>query len=285
MRVMTVHGSKGLQAPIVILADATDDPVQRQRGFDLSLEGWDRLPVFGLPKEERHGPVAAAHDRKAQAEIEEHWRLLYVAMTRAEELLIVAGVTRKEDRSLPELCWHAAVGGVMEDMGLGWQDAGPRWGQKRVHAANAKVWARQRKKPATVTPAVAIPEWATKPAPEEARPPRPLAPSALGEDDVASPPQGRRARGRCNTRFAAPRAVRAIAPGRVRASARCRPALAVGTGGGARRGARAAMVDEVLGVLEDPAHAALFGPVRWVKCRCRRWSTVSSLRGSSTGCW
>ncbi|HWW55352.1 MAG TPA: UvrD-helicase domain-containing protein, partial [Sphingopyxis sp.] len=154
VRVMTVHGSKGLQAPIVILADATDDPVQRQRGFDLSLEGWDRLPVFGLPKEERHGPIAAAHDAKAAAEIEEHWRLLYVAMTRAEELLVVAGVTKKEDRSLPELCWHAAVDGVMEDMGLGWQDAGPRWGQKRVHAVNAKAWARQREKPARAAPVV-----------------------------------------------------------------------------------------------------------------------------------
>lgn len=260
VRVMTVHGSKGLQAPIVILADATDDPVQRQRGFDLSIEGWDRLPVFGLPKEERHGLVAAAHDARAQAEIEEHWRLLYVAMTRAEELLVVAGVTKKEDRSLPELCWHAAVDGVMEAMGLGWQDAGPRWGQKRVHAVNAKAWARRREKPAAAAAAASIPGWATKPAPEEARPPRPLAPSALGEDDVALPPQGG-ARAAAVERglllHALFERLPPVAPARRRAAAahwlRAQAAAL-------DEAARAAMIDEVLGVLDDPAHAALFGP-------------------------
>lgn len=260
VRVMTVHGSKGLQAPIVILADATDDPVQRQRGFDLSLEGWDKLPVFGLGRDERHGPIAHAHDAKARAEIEEHWRLLYVAMTRAEELLVVAGVTRKEDRSLPELCWHAAVDGVMEGMGLGWQDAGPRWGQKRVHAANTKAWVRQREKPAMVTSAVAIPEWATKPAPEEARPPRPLAPSALGEDDVASPPQGgERAAAveRGLLLHALFERLPPVAPQRRRAAALHWLSVQASVLDDAPRGA---MVDEVLGVLDDPAYAALFGP-------------------------
>ena len=260
VRVMTVHGSKGLQAPIVILADATDDPVQRQRGFDLSLEGWDKMPVFGMPKEERHGPVAAAHDAKARAEIEEHWRLLYVAMTRAEELLVVAGVTKKEDRSLPELCWHAAVDGVMERMGPGWQDAGPRWGQKRVHAVNAKAWARQQGKPVVAAPAVAIPDWASKAAPEEARPPRPLAPSALGEDDVASPPQGG-GRAVAVTRglllHALFERLPPVVAGRRRAAALHWLAVQAAA---VDEGTRAAMVDEVLAVLEDPAHAALFGP-------------------------
>ena len=260
VRVMTVHGSKGLQAPIVILADATDDPVQRQRGFDLSLDGWDKLPVFGMGRDERHGPVAVAHDRKAQAEIEEHWRLLYVAMTRAEEYLIVAGVTKKEDRSLPELCWHAAVDRVMEGMGLGWQDAGPRWGQKRVHAVNDKAWARQPDKPVTAPPAVPIPDWAAKPAPEEARPPRPLAPSALGEDDVASPPQGgERAAAveRGLLLHALFERLPPVAPERRRAAALHWLSVQAAALDDAPR---AAMVDEVLGVLDDPAHAALFGP-------------------------
>ena len=51
VRVMTVHGSKGLQAPIVILADATDDPKPRRVNFDLSAAGWDKLPVFSLAPE------------------------------------------------------------------------------------------------------------------------------------------------------------------------------------------------------------------------------------------
>ncbi|MEQ8309322.1 MAG: double-strand break repair helicase AddA [Sphingopyxis sp.] len=260
VRVMTVHGSKGLQAPFVILADATDDPDQRLRGFDLSLGGWDRLPVFALPKDERHGPVAEAHDAKARAEIEEHWRLLYVAMTRAEELLVVAGVTKAEDRSVPEQCWHRAVDQVMEDMGVEWQDAGPRWGQKRVHSVHAKAWARRREAQVAAAGAAPIPAWATRPAPEEARPPRPLAPSALGDDDVAAPPQG-------GERAAA------VARGLLLHSLfeRLPPVAADRRRGAALHwlsvqapaldaAARAAMVDEVLAVLGDPAHAPLFGP-------------------------
>src|SRR3546814_4466133 len=53
VRVMTVHGSKGLQAPIVILADATDDPRPRRLSFDLSMSEWEKLPVFALGKAER----------------------------------------------------------------------------------------------------------------------------------------------------------------------------------------------------------------------------------------
>ncbi|MDO9369646.1 MAG: double-strand break repair helicase AddA [Sphingopyxis sp.] len=260
VRVMTVHGSKGLQAPIVILADATDDPVQRQRGFDLSLEGWDGLPVFGMPKEERHGRIAAAHDAKARAEIEEHWRLLYVAMTRAEELLVVTGITKKEDRSLPELCWHAAVDRVMADMGREWEDAGPRWGQKRVHAVNAKAWARHRDTPVVAASAVAMPEWALKPAPEEARPPRPLAPSALGKDDVASPPQGSgraAAVARGLQLHALFERLPPVAADKRRGAALRWLAVQAGTLDEVEHGA---MVDEVLTVLDDPAHAVLFGP-------------------------
>jgi ATP-dependent helicase/nuclease subunit A len=260
VRVMTVHGSKGLQAPIVILADATDDPVQPQRGFDLALEGWDKLPVFGLAKDERHGRIAEAHDEKARAEIQEHWRLLYVAMTRAEELLVVTGITKREDRGIPDLCWHGAVDAVMGDMGCDWQDAGPRWGQKRVHAANAKQWSRRRDRPADVVPAIVIPDWALRPAPEEARPPRPLAPSSLGEDDVAAPPQGTgraAAVERGLLLHALFERLPPVEPAKRRAAAdRWLAAQAPDIDAATR----VAMVGEVLAVLEDPAHAALFGP-------------------------
>jgi ATP-dependent helicase/nuclease subunit A len=89
VRVMTVHGSKGLEAPIVILADAAGDP-KDSRGSDLHLEEVvleerRKVPLPPLRKAERAGPVQAAAERAAEAELEEHWRLLYVAMTRAEE--------------------------------------------------------------------------------------------------------------------------------------------------------------------------------------------------------
>ncbi|SEH17657.1 DNA helicase/exodeoxyribonuclease V, subunit A [Sphingopyxis sp. YR583] len=259
VRVMTVHGSKGLQAPIVILADATDDPQSKRTSFDLSLRQWDKLPAFGLGKEERHGPVAEAHDAKQRAELQEHWRLLYVAMTRAEELLVVTG-TRKSDE-LPANNWHSAVEAVMAGMGAEWQDAGPRWGQRRVHAVQPKKWARPPKdKAKQVAPPVAIPGWALMPAPEEARPPRPLAPSALGADDVATPPQGGERTAAVERGLLLHALFERLPPV---SPDRRRPAALHWLSAQATTlddGARMAMVDEVLAVLADPAHAALFGP-------------------------
>jgi ATP-dependent helicase/nuclease subunit A len=260
VRVMTVHGSKGLQAPIVILADATDDPRPRRLTFDLSVAAWDKLPVFALGGDERHGAIAKAHDDKERAEREEHWRLLYVAMTRAEELLVVTGITKTADRTLPDNNWHSAVDAVMADMGADWQDAGPRWGRKRVHAVQPGKWARPPKgKTRHAPPPVIAPSWTQQPAPGEARPPRPLAPSALGDDDVALPPQGAGG-GAAVTRglllHALFERLPPVAPEKRRDAAIRWLAVQAATLG---EGARAAMVAEVLAVLDDPAHAALFG--------------------------
>ena len=260
VRVMTVHGSKGLQAPIVILADATDDAAIGHRPFRVDVAGWEKLPVFALPADERHGALAEAYQKEALAAAQEHWRLFYVAMTRAEEILVVAGVTKKPDRSIPEASWHAAVEDVLSGMGSEWEEAGPMWGRRRVHRANAGKWARREKAARAAPPPLVQPAWAHAPAPEEARPPRPLAPSALGEDDVAVPPQGT-ARVAAVTRGLLLHALFERLPP-VAAEKRRAAALRwlVAQAPALDDAARAAMVDEVLAVLDDPAHAALFGP-------------------------
>ncbi|WP_260581056.1 PD-(D/E)XK nuclease family protein [Sphingopyxis sp. PET50] len=261
VRVMTVHGSKGLQAPIVILADATDDPGVGHRPFSVDIAGWEKLPVFAVPTDERHGAIAAAYEAAAKAASEEHWRLFYVAMTRAEEILVVAGVTKKADLTVPEDSWHAAAERALLGMGSDVEPAGGDWGTRRVHRANAGKWAPRAGKAAAVAPPpAALPEWAHRPAPEEARPPRPLAPSALGEDDVAVPPQGSgraAAVERGVLLHALFERLPPVAPGRRHAAAlRWLDAQAAGLDAAART----AMADEVLTVLDDPAHAALFGP-------------------------
>ncbi|WP_337180334.1 double-strand break repair helicase AddA [Sphingopyxis granuli] len=259
VRVMTVHGSKGLQAPIVILADATDDAGIGHRPFTVDVAAWEKLPVFALPGDERHGALAEAYETAARAAAEEHWRLFYVAMTRAEEILVVAGVTKAPDRSVPEASWHAAAQGALEAMGCDWEEAGPQWGRRRVHRVHAGRWARREREAKAAPPPLALPAWAHRPAPEEARPPRPLAPSALGEDQVATPPQGG-ARAAAVERglllHALFERLPSVASDRRRAAAlrwlaAQAPAL--------DERDRAAMADEVLAVLGDPAYAALFG--------------------------
>src|SRR5690606_26150995 len=83
VQVMTVHGSKGLQRPIVILADATGDP-DASPVRDLSLmeelpgNAPERaIPLPGLRKEEKVARIAQAEMQAAEEERQEHWRLLY----------------------------------------------------------------------------------------------------------------------------------------------------------------------------------------------------------------
>ena len=260
VRVMTVHGSKGLQAPIVILADATDDAAIGHRPFTVDVAAWEKLPVFAMPADERQGALAQAYQDAADAAAQEHWRLFYVAMTRAEEMLIVAGVTKKPDLSVPETSWHSAAAMALEGLGCDWEDAGPLWGRRRVHRVNDGKWARRDAAVRAAPLPLALPAWTHAPAPEEARPPRPLAPSALGEDDVAVPPQGA-ARVAAVTRGLLLHALFERLPPVATATRRAAALRWLAAQAPMLDdAARMAMADEVLAILDDPAHAALFGP-------------------------
>ncbi|HET6538663.1 MAG TPA: UvrD-helicase domain-containing protein [Sphingopyxis sp.] len=260
VRVMTVHGSKGLQAPIVILADATDEAAFGHRPFPMDLAAWEKLPVFALSKAEQQGRVAEAYAAGTKAARQEDWRLFYVAMTRAEEILVIAGTTKAADGSVKEGSWHAAAERVLVDMKCAWEDAGPRWRQRLVYRAASKKWDHRGKKRAAAPAPVKVPDWALRPAPEEARPPRPLAPSQLGADDVASPPMGvdrASALSRGLLLHALFERLPPVRPARRRAAAESwlaaqAPDIAIEE--------RAAMVSEVLRIVDDPAYAEIFGP-------------------------
>lgn len=190
VRVLTVHGSKGLQAPIVILADATGkpgDPNMLELADDPLGQGNAPARMVPLPPvsgKEKTGPIADAAEQARVAAVEEHWRLMYVAMTRAEEALFIGGSLGKKqrDKGPHKESWYAKLaplfdGAMLDD---------PLWQARQEWGTRAPPLMQTEAEQADV--ATPLPAWAMAPIGPEPRPPRPLAPSNAGEDRAADPP-------------------------------------------------------------------------------------------------
>ncbi|MEM8787148.1 MAG: double-strand break repair helicase AddA [Pseudomonadota bacterium] len=170
VRVMTIHGAKGLEAPLVILPDtirggnpAPPAPLVRV-GADIAALR-DR-------KETRAPAVAAAVDAAAAREAEEDRRLLYVAMTRAERWLIVAGAALKRPAADP---WYDRIEAAMADLGA----AETATGLSLHHRWDA-VAAAPAPQPGDGPTPPALPVWLSTPPPPAPEPPTILSPSRDG---------------------------------------------------------------------------------------------------------
>jgi len=256
VRVLTAHGSKGLQAPIVILADATGNPDRGPvRAGELATVDGRPVPLPAMPKEAKAGPVVEAEEAKKAREREEHWRLMYVALTRAEEALYIGGALLPSDKDIPEASWYAVASALFE--GEGKED--PIWGQRHdlgdLPGLNAPPAAAPSDGESTQ-----LPGWATRPPAQEPRPPRPLAPSSAGEDLSPNPPgmmQGGDAALRGTLIHRLLERLPDIAPEERREkAARWLEAQA----GDLPADAREQMLEQVLGVLDHPDFADLFAP-------------------------
>lgn len=258
VRVMTVHGAKGLQAPIVILADATSDPdFKISRDLDWEADEGLLLPIFRPRKEELSGSLKASAEASDAREAEENWRLLYVALTRAEEHLFIGGALkpRQHKSGMGENCWHVQVDRAMAAMGI-----------TQIEGARTLVHHEGEPKPSgvagkTTAAEAALPEWLRTPAPEEARPPRPLAPSAIQPaDTVSDPPRSpemRQAAERGALLHSLFERLPAIDPARRGDSA---DRWLRDSGGVDDAETRRALVADALRVLEEGAFAAIFAP-------------------------
>ncbi|WP_299983585.1 double-strand break repair helicase AddA [uncultured Ruegeria sp.] len=110
IRVMTVHGSKGLESPIVILPDTG----KRQPPRDAEIMMAGDTPLWKVPSDASPALIATAREEARKREENERLRLLYVALTRAEKWLIVttAGDVGKDDSS-----WYQMVEAAMARAG------------------------------------------------------------------------------------------------------------------------------------------------------------------------
>ncbi|NUT01056.1 MAG: double-strand break repair helicase AddA [Sphingomonas sp.] len=263
VRVMTVHGAKGLEAPIVILADATADPSKLggiSRTLDVPIEGVGEIPLIRPRKAERMTPFSELIAREGELDLQEHWRLLYVGLTRAEERLIVAGLRPKmKGGVLPESCWHRSVERALVSLGAE-RTEDDWWGEVlRYRGSVGAAGVKLKAVPRPVAP-LAVPEWSRRLAPPEARPPQPLAPSAITADTeaLAPPTEAQRAAAERGTLIHL--LLDRMAP--VEIGARHATALRwlERSAGVADPHTRTEIADTVCNVLADPRFAGLFGP-------------------------
>ncbi|WP_430465747.1 double-strand break repair helicase AddA [Tabrizicola sp.] len=185
IRVMTVHGAKGLEAPIVILPDTTDrNPRDRDEIYRLPANQLGAgLPVWKTPADASPLVIRNTRALRKADQAAESARLLYVALTRPRTLLIVAGAGEAktetggkspEPKPIEDWCWYRLVERAMHSLGAERMAGG-------VLRLQNGVW------PDPVTPQAAAPlstrtlaPWALTPATAEPRPAQPLSPSALG---------------------------------------------------------------------------------------------------------
>ncbi len=174
IRVMTIHGAKGLESPIVILPDTAKRPITPRDEIIPLRPG---CMVWRVPKPSQPKSMMEALDRLKEAQIEEDQRLLYVAMTRAENWVIIAasGDVGEEDES-----WYRIAANAVESLDRAEElktptgDSGLRYSHGSWDSGLVGQ-SRIAEPPHIVTPA-----WVHRTAPKPEAPVMPRAPSNLG---------------------------------------------------------------------------------------------------------
>ncbi|MBL8542395.1 MAG: double-strand break repair helicase AddA [Hyphomonadaceae bacterium] len=270
IRVMTVHGAKGLEAPLVILPDSTgnaEDAPDNGLLFD-DEDG----PFISFRSKDDDAVVATARAAHKERMLGEHWRLLYVAMTRARDRLIVCGPQFSNAKSgeAPE-SWRAAVESALQSLGAapfktpygeGW-----RYG--------ASLFAEEAEKRSAHAP-LTLPAWAKAPAPG-GKEVRIAAPSRIAHIDPAlfSP------RGEGQKRFRRGRLIHGLLQRLpdVQPEQRQKAAVAWLARQGVDGAGAEAFAREALGVIADARFGAVFGPASRAEAPIIGEAAGMSVRG------
>jgi ATP-dependent helicase/nuclease subunit A len=255
VRVMTVHGAKGLEANTVILADTTTKPTGPKDPRLLPLAQGELVWATALSQD-----TPAMTDARLNAQQEardEYRRLLYVAMTRAKERLVIAGV--QGDRKIPDGCWYELVDGALRDHSVSEKADDGNGDVLRYRKGLPPEQQTQKKKTSAAIKPASVPAWLTRNASSAVSGVRTITPSSAEDDAARAPASGTRAkallRGSLVHRlmqslpeFPADRRAKAIGDYLARAGAE----LAAEE--------RANIAEQVMLVLEDPAFYELFAP-------------------------
>ena len=181
VRVMTVHGAKGLEAPIVFLPDTTALPNTQQDSLYWSAQDAVPVPFWLQRKEDAVGVAAVARSAADQRRLEEYRRLFYVAATRARDRLYVGGWGDPKPGS-----WYALAQRGLENLGDTVVVDFPHEPSVAVRRHDTRGTAGPTpQETARPAPVWAMPGWLQHPPPPEPVPPRPLVPSQPSEAEPA----------------------------------------------------------------------------------------------------
>jgi len=178
VRVMTVHGAKGLEAPLVILADTMTPPAGPRQPRLLTLSGG--AVVWPGKKADDSSAMASARLATLAEARDEYRRLLYVAMTRAADRLIICGADGERKR--PDGCWYDLVRATLAPQLVEETDGGEKVLRFRQAAAEPAAVAPAGVPAKTAEPE--LPSWLRQAAPAQAPRPAPLAPSSAFDEEI-----------------------------------------------------------------------------------------------------
>jgi len=180
VRIMTVHGAKGLEAPIVFLPDTMQLPDPQ---IAMLWTETDALPLWRPRKEFATTHYAGERQALRRRELQEYRRLLYVALTRAQDRLYVCGWETRDAKGGET--WHTLCRAGWSGLATPFSfDATPLIGERDGWSGEGlRLETLQTAPPVRDAAAFtelklgAVPAWLNRPPPDEPDPPKPLLPS------------------------------------------------------------------------------------------------------------
>jgi ATP-dependent helicase/nuclease subunit A len=189
VRVMTVHGAKGLEASVVFLVDTTSSPSDTQRPKLIRLP--QGLVVWAGKKADDPAAVAAGRAAMLAETEDEYRRLLYVAMTRAADRLVVGGCMPGNASTVRKHSWYDLILSGLGNSGLHEQTIETPGGRIKRYARPDELNTAKTVAAAPVSTApIELPSWLRISAPPEARADKLLRPSDRADDENPRIPSG-----------------------------------------------------------------------------------------------
>ncbi|MEN9874111.1 MAG: hypothetical protein RL186_1008 [Pseudomonadota bacterium] len=258
VRVMTIHGAKGLEAPVVILPETTAN--KHAGNSDVQFDHKACAFLWSPAAHNDPDSFAQLREKSKTLEQQEKARLLYVAMTRARDLLILCGhETGNSAAGMGKGCWYETFQMALPVLGEGEMIAVgdvifQKWG---AYAPAAAPMSTQ-----IAAPPVPLPDWFDKSPVQDGKGPRRIAPSALasaGSEPPALSPLAPDAR----KRFLRGRLIHELLqrlPDLPQADWQAAAHRRLAREADLDEATKTALISETLAVLNQPEFKAIFGP-------------------------